>query len=79
MTDTPLLADPVPALIAWFTANRSRLPQAPFNINRGITVTDPALFYAGLDETCAAYPNGPRAKVLQGVLEALKEKYDAAK
>jgi hypothetical protein len=62
-------------LIRWFQTRRAELPNVPFGLNPWTQVSDPALFYAGLDRDIAAGPKGPRAEALVDDLEQLFERW----
>ena len=48
-------ADRIAAAISWFQGCRDELPVEPFELSQGVTVTDPARFYAALDGEIAGW------------------------
>lgn len=62
-------------LIQWFTLRRAELPTKAFWLNRWMKVSDPATFYAALDQDIAQGPRGYRADGLADDLEQLFERW----
>jgi hypothetical protein len=62
-------------LIAWFQAERTRLPMEPFRLTRWLFISNPAKCYASLQQDIAAGPRGVRARMgtLQEDLRLLRE------
>ena len=58
-------------LIHWFEQRRAEFPAIPFHLNAWTHVSDPATFYASLNQDIACGPLGTRAGAVIGDLEDL--------
>ncbi len=68
------IADPtIIELIKWFKENRSRMPQAGFNLTPWQKVLDAEEFYQSLEQDIALYPRGPRSLGMSMDLRRLNE------
>lgn len=62
-------------LVAWFQANRERLPRKPFRLTPWAFVREPERFYQSIERDVTRGPSGPRARFggLHADLLALRE------
>lgn len=68
-------------VFTWFLFNTDRLPTEQFRLRHGTTVTDPAKFYASIELSILAGPEGPRSRygALLDDVKTLKELYETTR
>ena len=69
--------DAADELVAWYLAERDRVPAPPFTLSPGVIVTDRDRFVEAIDRDVSAGPAGARAAALLVDLAALRRIIDS--